>query len=245
MKSNIFYGHNDLRFFYFRYRDSAYGSIALFSVVIIICLVLVFTIILPQIESYFSLRQEAVELQEQINVINGNINFINNIDKAQLNSQLETVVKALPSEKDFSGIVDGISDSAIKSGISIDDFSFNFGDGQSTNTNDLSKNSIVPVQVSIQTVGGLNNQKKFLANILQVLPLASVSVIDGGLNSYTINLQFYYKPFPKVSFKEDQQISGITSSDVALIQKLSTWKTDVPDQQIPDEVGSSSAVPLF
>lgn len=246
MKKNIFFGHNDFRFFYYRYKDSNYYTISFFVTIILVSIILMNKIILPQIDNYFSIEREAAALNSQIKKINGNISFMNSLDKSTVDTQLKTVIQALPSENDFSGIIDAISETAIKSGVSIKDFSFqlNGNSAYSGNINNKSE-SIVPIQLAIEIEGNVSTYKKFLKEILEKIPLAEVLSIEGNSAAIKISLQFYYKPFPKIVFKEDEPISAISNDNIGLIQKLSSWKTDNFEQNIIDSSGTSSAVPLF
>lgn len=245
MNKNIFFGHNDLRFLYFRYKDSVYYSISIFITVIIVSVILVFKVVIPQMDNYFSIHNESLDLQSKINTINENITLMSNIDKPKLNQQLQTAIQALPSDKDFSGIVNAISDTAVSSGVSVEDFSFHFYNKQGKLQ--AKDSSLVPIEISIITNGSINNQKKFLVSILQKIPLAQVLSVDGDSGTLNINMQYYYKPFSKTEYKEDKPISQINNADAALINNLSTWKTrsfDIDNENRNPE-SSSSATPLF
>jgi hypothetical protein len=86
-----------------------------------------------------------------------------------------------------------------------------------------------------------------LGTILQKLPLVEISSVEGDSKSLTIDMKYYYKPFPKVKYKADQPIPQVSSSDTALIQKLSSWQVPALNIENVDETqeSSASATPLF
>lgn len=245
MNKNLFFGHNDLRFLYLRYKDSPYYSISIFLLVIIVSVMLVFRVIVPQIESYFAINQQAKELREQIKTINENITLINGLDKAQLNSQLKTATTALPVDREFAGIINVIAESALKSGVSVQDFSFSFGGVLGSSDKVEKSKNLVPIHIAIATDGSVNNQKRFLKEFLEKIPLAEILSIDGDSKSLNISISFYYKPVSKITFKEDEPIPPLPPSSRSLLQKLSSWEVSAADQNIIDTIGSSSATPLF
>ena len=244
MNKKVFFGHNDLRFFYYRYKDSNYYSISIFTVTIVVCLILVLKIIIPQVETYFSIRREVVALRSKIKTINENINFMNNLDKSVLNSQLQTATRALPNDKDFAGIINAIADSAVRSGVSISDFGFRLNEPAS-NSSDAKKDfqGLSSIDVSVGIKGSTDGGKKFLSEISEKIPLVEIRGVKGNSSILTIGMHFYYKPIPKIAFKEDEPITSVADSEQALIRKLSSWQTAPQEISVP--AGSSSAVPLF
>src|SRR5688572_15699003 len=99
MNKKVFFGQNDLRFLYYRYKDSVYYSLSIFIVTIFVCIMLLVNIIFPQAGKYFSIRNEVISQREKISIINENINFIASIDKAELDSQLRIASRALPPDQ--------------------------------------------------------------------------------------------------------------------------------------------------
>jgi len=237
MSKNVFFGQNDLRFWYFRYKESNYYSWSILIATIVACAIIIFVVIIPQAENYFSIRSEVVALRSKINVMNENVNFMNNVDRSVLNSQLETATKALPAEQDFLLIINALNDSAISSGITLDDFDFNLDKGAVTK----SQSSI---NIVIITNGSIDRVRQFLKEISQKLPISEISSIENSSNSTIINLGFDYKSLPKIVFNEEKPITSLTGLDQALINKLSSWQT-TNNQPVTTPSGSSSAVPLF
>lgn len=248
MNKRVFFGQNDIRFFYFRYKDSKYYSLSIFFLIIIVCVILFINFLTPQFNKYLSIRQEVIDKRERIRIINENINFMNNLDKSKLNTQLKTATRALPAEKDFYGILNALSDSSIRSGATLSDFSFNVGEiaSKSADTTDKKTPSDNTIAVTVSVKGNIERIRLFLKLINENLPLSEVISVgnERSNNLTTINLKFYYKQYPEITFKADSSINPLAEEKIRLIEKLALWqRSSAKDIVIP--VGTSSAAPLF
>ncbi len=247
MNKRVFFGHNDLRFFYYRYKDSNYYSLSILITAILLCILLIFQIILPQAQIYFSIRKEAVALGSKIKTINENINFMNNLDKSVVDSQLQVVTRSLPADKDFEGILNVISQASVRSGVSVSDFSFQLDKPAQTNGQVKSdhKSDLVAIDITVDIKGSTDGGKKFLAEIAEKIPVVEITNVKGDSNSLIIDMHFYYKTLPKIAFKEDELITSVSDSKQALIRQLSAWQETSIVQENTSQAGTSSAVPLF
>src|SRR3989442_361008 len=127
MSRDVMLGQNNLRFLYYRYKDSQYVSLGLVVLVVSVCLMLFSRVVIPQFENWFSIRNEVVETNARIDAIKSNINFMQNLDKSQLNTQAQIASSALPTEKDFGAMLNALSDAAVHAGVSLEDFTFQVG----------------------------------------------------------------------------------------------------------------------
>ncbi|HSW47751.1 MAG TPA: hypothetical protein VLG67_01610 [Candidatus Saccharimonadales bacterium] len=247
MSKRVFFGHNDIRFFYYRYKDSNYYALSIFALVTVACLMLVFFVIIPQAENYFSIRSEVVALRLKIKNINENSNFINNMDKSVLDSQLLVTTRALPTEKDFAGIIDVIAQSSIRSGVSVSDFGFRLDDKtvNSTSVNKGNNTDLLPISVAVDIKGSSDGGKKFIEEIQKKTPLVEITDVKGDSNSLLIGMNFYYKTPGKIKFDENEPITAISESQQALIKELTLWQAESSNPGIIEPIGSSSAMPLF
>lgn len=245
MSKKVFYGQNDLRFLYYRYKDSSYYSIFVFAITFFVCMILVLNVLLPQIKNYFSIRKEVIAQRIKIKNVRDNINFISSLQRPELNSQLQTTSKALPQYQDFVGILNAISDSALSSGVSIDDFKFTPGEMtvESPGTGSMEDKDLSFMDLAVNIDGDIENIKQFLTEINEKLPLTEVINVDSKKESTIISLRFYHKSYPKISFKEDEPMQPITPEKTALIRKLSSWQ----NLQLENDITStgSASIPLF
>lgn len=238
MRKEVLWGKRSLQFYYYRYKDSPYYSFFIFFFVIIVCSILIFNIIIPQLSNWFSIRKEVEATRGKIATIKNNINIMNNIDKVVLDSQFQIAAAALPPEKDFIVILNAISDSAIHSGVSFDDFNFQVG---ATNSSDL-----LVVQMTLVIQGGLKEATRFVHEIEAKLPVSEVVYLSGSGQSISVNIRFYQKPFSKTVLRNDEPIIGLSDKKRELLQKLSSWKPmPVAAPISASSTASESSVPLF
>lgn len=241
-------GRKSLRFWYYRYKDSPYYSLGIAAVVIVVCLFLFFYIIIPQFGRWFSLREEVIATRERISILQNNINFINNLDKSRLNTQLQVASAALPAQKDFGSMLAVLSDAAISSGVSLGDFVFQVGDvnSKSTGLQDPIRKGYSLVILTVGITGNIDGVRRFIHEVQQRLPLAEVTNIDGDGQTISITIQFYQKQFPSLTLHDEQPIRPVSDANVALLDKISKWRTQpVPVQNFQSPGASGGAVPLF
>jgi Tfp pilus assembly protein PilO len=238
-----------MRFYYYRYKDSSYYSILLFVVIFLVCLALFFNLIIPQFRNWFSIRGEVMATQERISVLKSNIQFMNAIDKSELNSELQIALTAIPSERDFMLILNSLSEAAVHSVISLDDFNFQVGDIDSSKnkTVDPTYQDLSVIRISLVAHGQFENIKRFVQEIGAKLPLSEIVTMNGSNGGVAITMQFYQKSLPKITMKDDEPLSDVPLTKKELLKKLSSWKpgTAAGFQPDIDNEGSSSGVPLF
>jgi len=243
MNTDVWIGKKSLRFLYYRYKDSYYYSLSLSVLIIVVCVVLFVKVVLPQTQNWFSIRHEVVVSREKVKNMQSNIALLRNLDTSVLNNQLQVVSSALPFDKDFGTILTALSDSALQSGVSFNDFGFAVGDiaSDSAKTGTL-QNGLASIDISVVLIGSVDKVKHFLQAIQKKLPLAEVLSINGDNSSTTIDIIFYQKPYPNLTFKDDALLPPV--SNISLIEKLSSWQS-IPKPDIIPSSGSSSAIPLF
>lgn len=247
MNKEIFFGRNSFRFWYYRYKDSAYYSITVIIVTIVICVLLLFNFILPQLEQWFSIRNEVIATRERIAAINDNIAYLNTMDRNQLNAQVKTTSTALPPEKNFGTILDALSVSALRSGVSFQDYTFQVGSVSSSSAqlSSAKLKGIASVTVSVIINGTVEEVRGFMHEITQTLPLSEVTAVEGATGAVTVTIDFYQKNLPKVTLKDDQPIPHVIEINVSEINKLAQWQVAPRIIDSGTATGSSSGIPLF
>jgi hypothetical protein len=246
MKKEIKFSLKDLRFMYYRYKDSPYFLLLIIVIVFFSSTFLFFYLVVPKIQDWFSIRDEVERTSNRIDVINNNISFLQGIDKIQLENQVDTATSALPVEKNFGTIVTALSDSAINAGVTMDDYTFQVGKVASVEgqLNVFGQKELSLVKVSVMLTGNFQGITLFLKEIQNKLPLAEVTEVDGDTLSTKITVQFYQKKFPKIIFKDSVAIAGFSHAQLALLEELSAWQPFVPQEEIVSSE-SGESVPLF
>src|SRR6185369_2097865 len=245
MNEDISISQNSLRLLYYRYKDTSYYVLATLLFIIIASIGIFFQVVLPQLQNWFSISDEVVATRGRIEVINRNISFLNNVDKSLLNKQVNTATTALPLEKNFGAIVGALSDAAVQSGVSLDDYTFQVGNIASVSGQQVGiEKDLSTVKLSVTINGGPDAVGIFIKNIEEKLPLSEVTDVDGDVASTTITLQFYQKEFPHITFKDDQPLLPLSDKNAALLHKLGDWQPQEQQADVGSEA-SGSGIPLF
>jgi hypothetical protein len=245
MSKETWSGKKGFRYWYYKFRDSELYSFTTLVVVILICVVLLIYLILPELNNWFSIRQEVVATRQRIAVLQQNINFMNNLDRNVLNQQLLTSTEALPPQKDFATILSSISNASANSGVSLNDYSFQVGNIASSSGKSEATNQLIPTQVIVVVNGNINQISKFINALENSLPLAEITMISGSVPNIAVTIDFYQKPFPTNNFSPDTPLVSISNDKVTLLQKLSQWQNTSGIHNEAPQASSGSATPLF
>ncbi len=232
-----------LKFLYFKYKDSTYFALSIATLTLIVSGILVLKVLLPQFDSWFSIRREVETTRQQLAVLNDNISFISSISDQTLDQNLQTVSDALPPQKSFTGILNAISDSAIKANIVLNDYTFNLGTIQ-TDKPTYGSTALSPIQISLVVQGRLVDVTAFMKQVEDKIPLAKVESMSFSHGSATIILTYFYKPFPNISFNDAAAIHSLPTSTSNLIKRLGTWRPTTTIDLGPAQQASYSADPF-
>lgn len=235
-----------LRIVYFRYKDSVYFLFVVMIVVISVCIVLLFRVVIPQVQDWFSITNEVEATRKRLATINNNIALITTLNKETLNNQLAISTEALPFEKDFGSIVNALSDAAITAGVSLDDYSFQPGNIASVSGKLIApgKKDVSFIKVTISVGGDAKHVQAFLQHINETLPLSEITSVAGDAQQTNITLHFYQKQFPPITFRDDEPLVPLSVSDTTFVQQLSDWKP-IEFGNLTSESGTASGIPLF
>ncbi len=246
MSNEIFFGKNSFRFWYYRYKDSAYYSISIIVLTIASCLYLIFQFIIPQFEQWFSIRNEIIATRQRTEIINSNIAYLNTLDKNLLNKQLQTSLQALPVEKNFGTILDSLNLAALRSGVSFQDYSFQVGNisTQSAQLSSAKIPGLSSVSLGVIINGTVDQVRLFLREMAKTLPISEVISIDGASGAVTVTFDFYQKNPPTTTLKNDEPIPHVSETNATILNQLTTWQGGSINNA--NSVGaSSSGLPLF
>jgi hypothetical protein len=208
---------NTITTLYQRYKDYA-----LPVGVIFVCFIIFVVLILPQVQSLLSASQEEKLELSKLSVLKNNLNIITTTNDSFLDSELNVLSQALPPNKDFTGILDAISLSANKSGVSLGQFEFTVGD--------LSKVSpqvrgFTTLEIILSINGGITGLTSFLDQLSKTLPLSDVVSIQTTDKFSTITLAFYYKSFPPVGSGDTFPLVGLQNINPSLFKQIASWQS--------------------
>ncbi len=209
--------------YYYRYKESIWFSLGVIGGIFLISISLIIFIVFPQIQSWFSLQSEVDATQSRIDVLKSNQNLLNSTSDTLLSKQFDIVKSALPYEKDFVGILEAINTATVKSGVVLNDFSFQVGD-LSTKSAQLSNQTAISIQLSL--LGRLEQIEEFLKAIYEQLPLSEVIKTSYTKGGSSISLIFFYKIAPtQIQLSYIQPIKTINGNHLTLLKILEEWRS--------------------
>lgn len=248
MSKDVWVGKKGLRFWYYRYRDSEYLTFGIIGGIVAVCVMLIFWVILPQLSSWFSIRDEIIATRSRIETLEKNITFVNSLDRAKLDSQLQTASTALPAEKDFNAMLDVIASAAVEANVAMNDFSFQVGNVSSSkgNTTDARYRDLASIRITLVVVGTVDGVKRFVTSVENSVPVTEVINIDGSDKTVAVSIQFFQKSFPDIKIDDTKELTPLSQKKVALLEKLDSWKrAPVYQGNFSSPTGSESGIPLF
>jgi len=213
-------------------------------VIIFVCLLLLFMVIVPQLQQYSEQRDQIAQVEERLDILRSNIAFIATTSPETQDKQLALVRAALPEDKDYSGILFGVRSASAKAGVGIGDFTFQVGELSAKNV--ITKN-LPTLALTLNVVGSPQGVQKFLVQLSQTLPLSNITEIRIDRRSAKIVAEFYYKPMPSLRINYAQPILRPSKVQITMLEQLAAWKEEQPllDIIAPDLDSTSSGSTTF
>ena len=215
---------------YFRYKDSPYYIGSLILVTVLIGVLLLWLMVIPQVNDFFTVNNEIKSTRERINTLKKNINYLTTLSTAQLENELNLVFDALPSEKDFAAIIEAVTFSAANTNVKLNDYSIVVGE-LATPSAQLKQYYSVDLVLNIEA--NRQSSKAFLAKIQEILPIAQVKSFSLTEENSTMKVSFFFKPFPKGTYAVTDPIGAIPAQQASLFNSLDRWQISNPTTDIP------------
>lgn len=193
--------------------------------IIVLCVILFFTFIIPQIQQYSEARVQIQEVQDRILILEKNISFLSNVNEQEQNAQTATVLAALPEDKDYAGILFAVKSASSKAGVGIGDFTFQVGELSAKSV--ITKN-LPTISMQVNVVGDPVAIEKFLLAIAETLPLSNITEVTMGSRSTEVVLEFYYKPIATLRMNYAQPFVQMSPQNKNLLDQLTKWQTAQP-----------------
>ncbi len=216
MKEDVNIDINTIKTLYRKYKEHL-----IYILVIFVTVVLFLFSVLPRISDLAKLNnQRKIELN-QLSILKNNLSLLSNLDDSVLDSQLFLVSSALPSEKDFEGVLNSISLATAKSGASLDDYEFQVGGLSQRLSVKTTGFPFLTLSVSIR--GTPLQVAKFIGYLSRSTPLSQVTSIMQDSRNATLAINFYYKALAPSQFNDSQAIAPISEEGKQIIETLSSW----------------------
>jgi hypothetical protein len=190
---------------------SAYVAAITVSIIIFIF------IVIPQYQELGQIREEEKATKDKITLLQNNVSFLASLDEQTVNKDFDIAFTALPAEKDFVGIINGITRSSVNAGVILNDFSFNVGTL-------ASQSAVVEVQPSIKidlsVQGNISATNQFIKNLSETFPMSSPISLSMSNTGSSVQVSFFYKPITPANGDVSSPIQKMSSNDGKLIQTL-------------------------
>lgn len=191
--------------------------------IIVVCLIIFIQFTLQQIQGFFTTQDEERLLRIRIAMLKQNKDLLTTLPDETLNQQVQTVSTALPSQKDFSGIITALSEAASEAGVGLGDYSFQVGD--LSDRPDVTLVGQPFIEVNLLINGGIEGVKNFTQVLAEKLPLSEIISTQLTNTDATVKVFFYYKPFTVSQVASDRPLQGFSQKEVELINTLASWET--------------------
>lgn len=209
---------------------------------ILVCLLLFWFVVIPQIQNWLALRDALAIDEENLQVMHQNLSLVTSFDNAKLDTTLRTATNALPTEKDFAGILSSLQNAGAVAGVSLGDYSFQLGDISGLDIQ--GKSAQAPIQLTLNIKGSLESTRAFIAQLKNQLPLSDITSVSVNSNeSVTVTIIFYYATLPKVVFKDSVPLPVLSSADLKTLDALSLGDTQVEQFASPSASPSPTNIP--
>jgi len=224
--------------YFYRFKESMYYSIFVFLMVLLVGVILLIYAVIPQFQNVFTLNEEVKSAKSRITVLNNNKAFLQSVNNSTLKNDLEISFSALPSEKDFSGIITALNYISAKSGATLDDYTLAIGD-LSTPTEGLE--AYFPMRVDVVVTGSKESIFNFLKTSQEVLPLSEIASVETDFNSAQISFDFFFKVYKNENYSIATPIAPINMKGKQALRQIGSFRIPF-STSTNTPVGSESAV---
>lgn len=229
---------------YVTYKDSPYFGMSLSIFCLVISVLVILLVIVPQLQNFFSVREEIESTRERIATMNDNIAFLTGLNPDVLDRDYDTATTAIPPVRDASKLLSAIASAANASGVQLEDFSFNVGqvivsDGAAGLEHEEERSTI--------TFGVKGNQSQVISLIDELhkkIPLLSVIKVDAQFTESDLSqvtVVYHTKSLPQVAEDPSQAIRPLTEQNRALLDNLQSWN---PIGATFPEISGDSSIPF-
>lgn len=217
-----------LRILYYKYKEYVIPGIVFF-VSWAIFIIFVF----PQIQNFFVQKDAVVVNEQTLAVMTQNYNIVAGSDTTQLQNELTIANAALPSAKDFAGILNAISTAAGQSSVTVNDYTFQIG----ALTGKPTRQDESEVKINLTLNATLDQTKRFLVALSNQFPLSEVTNVSIFSNQTSgIDASFFYNALPNTPFDPGTPITSLTTVQKNMLNVLGKNQTLLPTVTITPSV---------
>lgn len=202
-----------------RYLYDNYKEFFLPFGIFVVSLLIFINFTLPQIKNLLDLDAKIKLQNEKLQVMKDNLNKLSAMDSSTLESQRTISSRALPSDKDFAGVLNAVSQAALKSQVILGDYGFEVGDIKKIE----SDVKYPGFKLTLDLVGGPQEMQRFMEELYKTVPISEVIAVKSSPDSSQVTAIFYYKAEPPVKIRNDVPVKMISKEGSIMLSEISTW----------------------
>ncbi len=210
--------------------------------VILVCILIFFFVVIPSFKQFIHTQEQLKIETQKLDVLKNNYNFLLSLEDSQIESDYNLMSRALPSNKDFVRIMNAISVASQKTGVSVGDFDFSLGNLDKTTDQTL----FPSIKINMNLGGNVQSIAKFVTELYKTAPVSEVTTIKATGAFASLEIKFYYKPFPPLNISGESAIVPYSQQSLSLIKEVSSWNNINQDLLFPMlSVASGSSEQTF
>lgn len=237
--------YRKLILFYLRWKDSRYYGFFLYGAILVVSLMMVFYVVIPEIENWLSVQKEVHETENRIQTMQDNLKLLRTISDTRLADDFTVATTALPVDRDVSRVLAALNYTALQSGVGMEDFAFQAGEVTSRSVK--SRPTDLGLLLSFNITGSLPQVVVFLRQVQEKMPLMTLSAVDASFSQSSVTrvtLWYHYKTLPLYREAVETPLKDVSAENRLLLQKLRAWGVPKETEYVPIEGDGESSEPL-
>jgi Tfp pilus assembly protein PilO len=188
--------------------------LAIFFLYAVAVVVLIFSFI-PSITAIGEAGSKLRFAEEKLATLKQKSETLNNLNEAQLKSQLSVLEAALPSDNSIAGLLTGIENLARTNSVTLD--SFNSSPGLNATV------SAKPITFTTTISGDADNVWKFLKSLYTTSRLINVNTVSYKDSKTNLGLSVYYRPMNESLGEITSPVFELNSEDKKNLTIISSY----------------------
>lgn len=197
--------------------------------VILVCILIFFFVVIPAFKQFMHTQEQLKIEMQKLDILKNNYNFLLSLDDSQTEKDYNLMSRVLPSNKDFVRIMNAISTASQKTGVAVGDFDFSLGNLDKT----IDQTLFPSIKINVNLSGSVQSIAKFVTELYKTAPISEVTTINASGTFATLEIKFYYKPFPPLNISGESPIVPYSQQSLSLINQVAAWNNINEDFLFP------------
>jgi Tfp pilus assembly protein PilO len=181
----------------------------------------------PKIENLFSFQKQIEKSQEKLAKVTAKVDYLQKYSQIDLENKTNQLIKALPTEKDVSGLVFSLKTLSEELNLEITSLSLDPGELATDSAEKQKKENENLMEVSLAVLGSGEKIYEYMDKIESTAPISKIikhSILEeDGLAEAKISLEAYFLPIPQ-NLGKIEDFNKITSEEEKTWERVKTLK---------------------